>query len=159
MPRESIENKFRGNGRRKWAWRRRRPAAKMAFRLNLLVLGYHFCWLDQSSSRWWWRRRSEYYCKRGKGAEQVWCILERERNKMERGKRDGTEHIPSCAISERSGQERGGVVRPFLKWFIMHRSRETDCLCDCCGRASSLLRLDAAVCCFSLGKRGKKRYV
>ena len=27
---------------------------------------------------------------------------------MERGKRDGTEHIPSCAISERSGQEGGG---------------------------------------------------
>ena len=33
---------------------------------------------------------------------------ERETNKMERGKRDGTEHIPSCAISERSGQEGGG---------------------------------------------------
>ena len=87
-------------------------------------------------------------------------IRERERETKWKGEKETERSTFRLAPLVRGRVKRGGgVVRPFLKWFIMHRSRETDCLCDCCGRASSLLRLDAAVCCFSLGKRGKKRYV
>ena len=80
----------------------------MAFRLNLLVLGYHFCWLDQSSSRWWWRRRSEYYCKRGKGAEQVWCILERERETKWKGEKETERSTFRLAPLVRGRVKRGG---------------------------------------------------